>query len=60
MTQHKAQQDSATRLLNFRIAPDMAERLRVVAEAHHRTVSQELRHLIDTHLAEHEGLKEAA
>jgi predicted transcriptional regulator len=40
------------RLLNFRVEDDVIERLRKVAEAEHRTVSQELRRLIDLRLTE--------
>lgn len=52
VTKHKAQNDGAMRFLNFRVEAAKIERLRELAEADHRTVSQELRRLIDQRVAE--------
>lgn len=48
------------RMLNVRIERGTVERFRVVAEADHRTVSQELRRLIEQRIAESEPEQEAA
>jgi hypothetical protein len=42
------------RNLNFRVEPWMLARFREVAEADHRTVSQELRRLMEHRIAEAE------
>ena len=47
-------------MLNVRVSAEQIERLRVVAEADHRTVSQELRRLIEQRIAEGEDLGKAA
>lgn len=44
----------------FKLDPDKLDQLRVVAEAQHRTVSQELRWLVDRRLAEAAQEKKAA
>jgi hypothetical protein len=54
MTKRKAQEEGAMRLLNFRIEAEKIDRFREVAEADHRTVSQELRRLIDLRISESE------
>ena len=45
------------KVITFRLTRGQADRLRVAAEAEHRTVSQELRRLVDQHL---DGLERAA
>lgn len=52
MAKRKHQNDDEMRMLNFRIESGLIDRLREVAAAEHRTVSQELRHLVDRRLAE--------
>lgn len=52
MTKHKPQNEGAMRLLNFRVEAEKINRFREVAEANERTVSQELRHLMDQHIAQ--------
>lgn len=54
MTQRKPQPGDGKRMLNVRIEGEQIDRLRVVAKAEHRTVSQELRRLIELRLAEAE------
>jgi predicted DNA-binding protein len=57
MTKRKPQQNGATpetRMVNVRVPVDQLERLRLVAEADHRTVSQEVRRLIDIRITESE------
>lgn len=44
----------------FKLDPAKLDQLRLVAEAQHRTVSQELRWLVDRRLAEVEAEREAA
>lgn len=39
-------------VMTFRLEPDKMARLREIAEAEHRTISQELRWLVDRRLAE--------
>jgi hypothetical protein len=51
-TQRKAQRDSRTAFLHVRIEPEVLDRLRVIAEAEHRTVSQDIRHLVDRRIAD--------
>jgi hypothetical protein len=61
MTQRKAHDDGAMKLLNFRVEVEQLERFRAIAEADHRTVSQELRRLMELRIAEAaEPLEEAA
>lgn len=60
MAQHKAQDDGAMRLLNFRVEGVKLDRFREVAEADHRTVSQELRRLMDERIAQADALEQAA
>lgn len=42
------------RMLNFRVEAEQIDRFRAVAEANHRTVSQELRHLMEQRIADGE------
>jgi hypothetical protein len=60
MPQHKAQNDGVMRLLNFRVEAAMIDRFREVAEADHRTVSQELRRLMEQRIAEADETEETA
>lgn len=53
-------QPTRIRMLNVRISSDQVDRLRAVAESEHRTVSQELRRLIEQRIAEAESEREAA
>jgi hypothetical protein len=39
-------------MMNFRVDPEQLERFRAVAAANHRTVSQELRLLMEQRIAE--------
>jgi hypothetical protein len=48
------------RLVNFRVEVDLFDRFREVATANHRTVSQELRHLMDAHTSQGDSLGKAA
>jgi hypothetical protein len=50
----------AMRLVNFRVEIELFDRFRGVATANHRTVSQELRHLMDQRVAETDDLEQAA
>lgn len=59
MTKRNAQSSGDERWLNIRIAREKVDRLRVVAKADHRNVSQEVRRLIDERLESSE-LSEAA
>jgi hypothetical protein len=52
MAQDKAQLDGATHQLNVRVERETFDRFREVAAASHRTVSQELRHLMEQRIAE--------
>jgi hypothetical protein len=58
MAQRKTQ--SETRWLTIRVDREQVDRFRVVAEADHRTVSQELRRLIELRIAESEPEEKAA
>jgi predicted DNA-binding protein len=60
MAKRKPQSSDGMQMLNVRIARQQVERLRVVAEADHRTVSQELRRLIEQRIAESEPERRAA
>lgn len=60
MAQDKAQSDGATHQLNVRVAHEMFDRFREVAAADHRTVSQELRRLMEQRIAEAEPPMEQA
>lgn len=60
MAKRKAQSEDGMRMLNVRIARDQVERLREVAAADHRTVSQELRRLIEQRIAESDLQEKAA
>jgi hypothetical protein len=51
-TQRKTQNEGRTAFLHVRIEPEVLDRFRAIAEAEHRTVSQEVRHYIDRRLAE--------
>jgi hypothetical protein len=51
-TQRKAQDEGPERNLNFRAPIALHDRFREVAEADHRTVSQELRRLMEQRIAE--------
>ena len=53
-TQRKAQSEAKERNLVFRAPVALHERFREVAEADHRTVSQELRRLMEQRIAEAE------
>jgi predicted DNA-binding protein len=46
--------------VNVKVPREQVERLRAVAAADHRTVSQEVRRLIDLRIAEGEAEREAA
>lgn len=48
------------RLLNFRVEAEKINRFREVAEANERTVSQELRHLMDQRIAQADEMGKAA
>jgi predicted DNA-binding protein len=48
------------RFLNFRVEQDLIDRFREVAKADHRTVSQELRRLMEQRVNEAEQLERAA
>lgn len=48
------------RLLNFRVEAAKIDRFREVAEANERTVSQELRRLMDQRIAEADDLGQVA
>jgi hypothetical protein len=48
------------RLVNFRVEVDLFDRFRELATANHRTVSQELRHLMDAHTSQDDSLGQAA
>jgi hypothetical protein len=48
------------RFVNFRVEVELFDRFREVAEANHRTVSQELRHVMDAHTSQADSLGEAA
>ena len=48
----KRKPQSKVIVLGVKVPADRAERFRVLVEAEHRTVSQELRRLIDLRLAE--------
>jgi hypothetical protein len=50
--QRKTQRDGAMVYLHARIESGTLQRFREVAEADHRTVSQELRRLVDQRIAE--------
>lgn len=52
MTNRNTQPSGAMRMLNVRVESAVLDRFREVAEADHRTVSQELRRLIDLRIAE--------
>lgn len=52
--------DPEMHVTTFKLDPDKLDQLRVVAEAQHRTVSQELRWLVDRRLAEVAAEKKAA
>lgn len=52
MAQHKAQNDGPMHPLNFRVERGTFDRFRAVAAADHRTVSQELRHLMEQRIAD--------
>jgi hypothetical protein len=52
MTKRKPQDEGSMRLLNFRVEAAKIDRFREVAEANERTVSQELRRLMDQRIAE--------
>lgn len=54
MAQRKAQENGSMRMLNFRVEAEQIDRFRAVAEANHRTVSQELRHLMEQRIADGE------
>jgi hypothetical protein len=60
MAQRKTPNESATRWLTIRVDREQADRFRVVAAADHRTVSQELRRLIELRIAESETEEKAA
>ena len=53
MTQPKAEPVTKSRQFVFRVDPELVNRFREVAEANHRTVSQELRHLMEQRIADH-------
>lgn len=59
-TNCKANSGDAMRILNFRVEAEKVERFRAIAEADHRTVSQELRRLMEIRIAEAESLERAA
>jgi hypothetical protein len=59
MTKRKTQENNGMRFVGFKVEPDVIDRFRKVAAAEERTVSQELRHLVNRRLAEAER-KEAA
>lgn len=59
MPKRKTQESDGMRMLNFRIESGLIDRLREVAASEHRTVSQELRHLVDRRLAEAATEREA-
>lgn len=57
MSNHKPQNKTPeTQMVNVRVPVEQVERLRLVAEAEHRTVSQEVRRLIDLRIAESEDV----
>jgi hypothetical protein len=58
MAQRKTQ--SETRWLTIRVDREQVDRFREVAEADHRTVSQELRRLIELRISESEPEEKAA
>lgn len=60
MTQRKAQEEGAMRMLNVRVEASLVDRFREVAEADHRTVSQELRRLMEQRIGEADSLEKAA
>jgi hypothetical protein len=49
-TQRKPQ-DGRTAFLHVRIEPEVLERYRMIAEADHRTVSQDVRRYVDQRIA---------
>jgi hypothetical protein len=51
-TQRKAQRDDRTAFVHVRIERDVLDRFREIAEAEHRTVSQDVRRYIDTRIAD--------
>lgn len=59
MAKRKTQAEDGMRMLNVRIAREDVERFREVAAADHRTVSQELRRLIEQRIAEGGAEQEA-
>jgi hypothetical protein len=54
-TNRKTNSPDAMRLVNFLADPEKIVRFRRVAAANHRTVSQEMRHLMDRHITEAEA-----
>jgi hypothetical protein len=60
MTKRKAHSDGDMRMLNFRVEAAQIDRFRAVAEANHRTVSQELRLLMEQRIAEAEQAERVA
>lgn len=51
MAQRKTQPTGSSSFLHVRIEAEKIEQLRVVAEADHRTLSQEVRRMVDERLA---------
>jgi antitoxin component of RelBE/YafQ-DinJ toxin-antitoxin module len=51
-TKRNAPDDGRTAFLHVRIDPSVLDRYREVAEADHRTVSQDVRHLVEQRIAE--------
>jgi hypothetical protein len=60
VTKRNPQREARTAYLHVRIEPDVLARFRQVAEADHRTVSQDVRRYIDHRLSEAEKPVEQA